>query len=312
MPDSPPTPADPGPPARRHRNTILALAAFAFGALAYRAWRAPDPPRLADWPAAWSALAPFLAERARDGDALLVPTAPGETLPGEALPLPGEGRLALVPLRLVGTPDRRDAALRGSLTPLLARHPRLWIIDPPADAAAWLDRQAVPVLLREGGRNAPRLAAYERRPALDGEDAPPRRRTVSLGGMDLLGWDIRPPEPEPAGPGPRLRLVWQVMRRGLPDTALRVSLQGPDGRVHGGAEQSPFRALRPSGGWPFGELVLEPIDLALDPGAPPGRYHLRLETRGPGAFDRWSAPVAVGDFFVAGAPVDGATEEEES
>ncbi len=174
-----------------------------------------------------------------------------------------------------GLPDDRPPG--ELLGPLLAAHQRLWFVDPPGELQDWLEHNAVEVDRRDFPASSIvlDLRAYERAPALDGEDAPTRRQNLRLGALTLLGWDTRP-GPLVAGAGGRLRLIWKVEERERPDYKVAVELLDAEGRAVMRSDHAPFHGLRPSSGWDFGSTVYDPQDLMPSAGLPSGSYRLTL------------------------------------
>ncbi len=271
-------------------------------------------------------LAAYVDERAVPGDVLVVPDpALRQSLDPLIQRVPAQ---SLPPTPATATDGPRLAGVR--LGPLLRAHRRLWIAAPSDDMTAWLDEHALHVDSRtfaeqvEAAENPSRgvedqsrgaedhsqgpaarsnrvqLDAYELMPAPLLEDGPPRRDTVSLGGLDLLGWDVSP-EPLVAGQGGRVRLIWQVARRGLPDYRVALRLIGADGREQARGDHAPYHGQRPSSTWPFGELAYEPHDLLVGPAVGPGTYRLGITVYDPATGDTFpaSGPAILGEVAIA-------------
>jgi 4-amino-4-deoxy-L-arabinose transferase-like glycosyltransferase len=223
-------------------------------------------------------LAAYVDARAVPGDVLLV-SDPVLKLAFDHLVkrLPVQ---SMPPMQLGGIVDPRPPGEQ--LAPVLAQHRRIWFMTPYDEMAQWLEAQALPVDSRGfEGRSIPvRIEAYERAPAPLLTEGPPRRETIHLGGLDLLGWDTLP-DPLVAGEGGRVRLIWQVAERGLPDYKVALSLIDPDGRNYAQGDHEPYHGLNPTSRWPFGELAYEPHDLLVDPATPPGSYRLGITVYDP-------------------------------
>jgi len=123
--------------------------------------------------------------------------------------------------------------------------------------------------------------------------------------IHLRGYEIGETDLAPGGALP-LRLCWQAdeVRGALDsDLSLFVHLLGPDGVPHGQVDRVPGRGAWPTSSWAPGQVVVDHIDLPVDPGAPPGEYHIavgfydprygdRLEVTS-GSQDQGSSPQAV-------------------
>lgn len=242
-------------------------------------------------------LAAYVDARAVPGDVLLV-SDPVLKLAFDHLVkrLPVQ---SMPPMQAGGIVDARPPGVQ--IAPILAEHRRIWFMTPFDDMADWLEAQALPVDSREfEGRSIPvRLEAYERAPTPLLSKGPPRRETVHLGGLDLLGWDALP-EPLVAGQGARVRLIWQVVQRGLPDYKVALSLIGPDGRSYAQGDHEPYHGLNPTSRWPFGELAFEPHDLLIGPATPPGSYRLAVTVYDPATGETFppDGPATLGDVTV--------------
>jgi hypothetical protein len=224
-------------------------------------------------------LARYVDERAVPGDILAV-SDPVLALAFEALVDRVEVR-AVPALGADGRPeDREPAELLG---PLLAGRRRLWFMTPRDDLAAWLEERALKVdEVGFHGSDIPvRLEAYERRPA-GPADMPPRAEVDAiLGGLRPLGFQALP-EPLRAGQAARVRLAWLVFDRNLGPRKVSLRLLDEAGRVFGQSD-----AELPAGTWEHGGVTVWPQDLAVSPGAPPGRYRLAATVYDPETGDTW-------------------------
>lgn len=251
------------------------------------------------------ALAGYVEARAVPGDVLLAPH-PVLTLAFRRLLREVPVR-TLPPFDAAGLPDRRPAA--ELLAPLLREHRRLWVMDPFDDAEGWLGAHALHVDAQgfEGSSIPVSVDAYERPPSLRNREAPPRRDTLELGGLELLGWDVAP-DPPVAGRGARVRMIWLAARRGLPDYKVALRLVGPSGRDFAAGDHEPYHGQRPTSAWPFGEIVYEPHDLLVSAAAPPGTYALAITVYDPATGEVFppggGAPMGEVEVRPAQVPVD--------
>ncbi|MCB0216811.1 MAG: hypothetical protein KDH92_09265, partial [Chloroflexi bacterium] len=213
--------------------------------------------------------------------------------------LPDLDILALPPFLASGLPDERPPA--ELLEPLLARYDRIWFVDPPADYEAWLAEHLIEVDRVDFPASSIvlDLHAYEPAPDLAGPEAPTRRQNQRLGGLELLGWQALP-EPLVAGQGGRLRLVWKVAERDLPDYKVAFELLDAAGENVADGDHAPFHGLRPTRGWDFGTLVYEPHDLRVSAGAPAGEYRLTARVYEPesGAVHPAEGPIELGSLVL--------------
>lgn len=244
------------------------------------------------------ALAAYVRERAAPGDQLAV-TDPVLAILYRSL-LPELPARILPPLLPSGAADDRPPGdlLRPVLAELGRAKGRLWFVDAADDLSSWLSDHALHVDRRVFP--APSIAldldAWETDPNLRTSQAPQRRDTVVLGPLSLLGWSwAGAPAAPPAGRSARLGLVWLVGAAGVKgDLKVALTLRGPDGAVYGRGDHAPFQGLRPTQGWPAGETVYAPQDLAIGSGTPPGDYQLSARV-----YD-----AATGEAWPAGEPAD--------
>jgi hypothetical protein len=98
--------------------------------------------------------------------------------------------------------------------------------------------------------------------------------------MALLGYDL---EPETPAPGDTLHLIlyWQSLKPMTQPYTAFTHLVGQDGQLIGQQDNMPLRGTAPTTCWIPGQIIADPYDIAIDPGATPGDYV--LET----GFYRW-------------------------
>jgi len=217
-------------------------------------------------------LARHVEARAVPGDALLV----SDPVLRHVFEVhdPGVPVVSMPPLLADGRPDPRGPG--ELLGPLLRKHGRLWFMSPHDDAQAWLARNALAVERRAfHGLGIPvRLTAWEKAPEADAW--PPQTRPLKLGGLELAGWSIAPERPA-AGRGARVHLAWLVAERERPDYKVVIRALDGSGTDWANGDHEPFHGLRPTSTWPFGEVVVEPHDVLVRPGTPPGSYALAIQ-----------------------------------
>ncbi len=289
--------------ARRRRPAAWAAAALALGAMLAADLAFYRDPRFRKDD--YRALAEYVRARAVPGDAVLVPNGVLKlTFDHLAPDLPV---VSLPPFLASGLQDARPA--EDQLMPLFRQHPRLWYVDPPrapVDMAGWLDARALRVDRQDfpGDTTPVYFNAYELAPVLRGGQNPPRRETVHLGPLDLLGWDVRPAELVPGRAG-RVRLIWQVTARGIPAYKVSLVVRDAAGRDHADGDHEPYHGQHPTSAWTFGELTYEPHDLLVDPTAPPGTYTLGITVYDPATGETYPShgPAPLGEVTVARPPV---------
>lgn len=101
---------------------------------------------------------------------------------------------------------------------------------------------------------------------------------VSLGGeIRLLGYDMAPIDCGPAvlpgdEDGCRMELVlyWRAQRTINTDYTVFVHVVGPDGAIWGQRDAPPDGGAYPTQRWAVGEVVADPVRVALPPDLPPG------------------------------------------
>jgi hypothetical protein len=89
----------------------------------------------------------------------------------------------------------------------------------------------------------------------------------------LLGYDVTP-SPARSGQLVRVTLHWRASGPPTGDYKHFLHLVDAAGQIHAQADSQPVNGSRPTTGWVEGEVVADPIELALPPDLPPGRYRL--------------------------------------
>jgi hypothetical protein len=89
----------------------------------------------------------------------------------------------------------------------------------------------------------------------------------------LLGYDLPLTRAAP-GEQVALTLYWQAAGRVGANLSVFVHLYGPDRQVYGQSDKYVPLPFFPTGRWPVGRVMLDPHQLSVDPGAPPGPYTL--------------------------------------
>lgn len=117
----------------------------------------------------------------------------------------------------------------------------------------------------------------------------PRSTEVLLGeSIRLLGYRVVPDE---AAPGDLLLLTlyWQTEGPTGGDYTVFVHLQGPDGGLVAQRDNPPVRGTRPTGDWERGDVVEDPYEIHIPPGADPGDYTLNVGMYHPDTLERLAA-----------------------
>jgi hypothetical protein len=91
----------------------------------------------------------------------------------------------------------------------------------------------------------------------------------------LVGLDA---ETDTLAPGDTLkaRLYWRAENEFEQNYTAFFQLIGPDGRLHGQADQIPGAGQFPTTGWLPGEYLTDPYAVTLNPNAPPGDYQIAI------------------------------------
>ena len=96
---------------------------------------------------------------------------------------------------------------------------------------------------------------------------------ADFGPIHLLGYDLRPPGPDP-GDLIQLTLWWHCVTAVEPGYKVFVHLVDESGRIWGQRDAEPVDGLRPTWTWAPGDIVSDPQAFVVDPSAPPGNYRL--------------------------------------
>ncbi len=220
---------------------------------------------------------------------------------------PGIPIVSVPPYLADGRFDDRPAA--DHLEPLFEAHKRLWLMTPHDDVLEWLDDNAT-IVERTAfrGLGIPvRVEAWERTPDLGAGEGPPQSRPLSLGALELLGWEVAP-RTLVAGRAARVDLAWLVSEHGGADIKVALRLLDNNGVDWADGDHEPFHGLRSTSEWPFGDVIVEPHDLLVSPAAPLGRYSLAITVYDPatGEVIPSDGPYPIGEVFVT-PPDDPAT-----
>ena len=238
-------------------------------------------------------------------------------LPGDALVLsdpvlehvlsvydPGIPVVSVPPYLADGRLD--DRRVPDHLKSLFESHERLWTMTPHDNAIAWLEKNAVTIERTAfRGLGIPvRVSAWEQAPDLGEGEGPPRSRPLVLGPLELQGWEASP-RTLVAGQAGRVDLAWLVRERHAADIKVALRLLDSSGVGWAQGDHEPFHGLRPTSTWPFGEVLVEPHDLHVSAGAPPGSYTLAITVYDPATDEviPSDGPYPIGEVMVA-APED--------
>ncbi len=71
-------------------------------------------------------------------------------------------------------------------------------------------------------------------------------------------------------------LTWRGLKAWDADYTVFVHLIGPDGKVHGQADQWPVQGTLPTSSWSAGQTVSDPYAIVLPPDAPSGQYQIEV------------------------------------
>ena len=116
--------------------------------------------------------------------------------------------------------------------------------------------------------------AWVHRP--DAQPIVPRPTDVLLGeSVRLLGYRVVPEEAA-LGDLLLLTLYWQAEGPIGADYTVFVHLQGPDGGLAAQQDNPPVRGTRPTSGWERGDVIEDPYEIRIPPGADPGDYTLSV------------------------------------
>jgi 4-amino-4-deoxy-L-arabinose transferase-like glycosyltransferase len=160
----------------------------------------------------------------------------------------------------------------------------VWVVE-------WQDEvvdpeEVVPALLNALGASAEQAAQFmevslthwslPESPELDAVLEPDYLVNARFGEkLTLLGWD-EPAEASAVDEGLFLRLYWAAQQPLEGDYKVRLSVVDEEGFVYGGWDQRPTSYLYPTFRWQAGEPRLASVRVPLQPGTPPGKYHVKL------------------------------------
>jgi hypothetical protein len=215
-----------------------------------------------------------------DGSA--VPITPGDPHGWMTVPIPAGAHTLTV--RFVDTPLRRLAwaiSALGLITWLGVLAFGLRRPARPRAAARVLPRSlALGALLLTASVFALRFLADRRSPWVTASGDPPRASGAQhiVNGqladhIALLGYDLPVAQAAPGEPV-AVSLYWQATGRVGANLSVFIHLYGPDRQVYGQSDKYVPLPFFPTGRWPVGRVMLDPHQLTLDPGAPPGAYTL--------------------------------------
>ncbi len=162
---------------------------------------------------------------------------------------------------------------------VLAGHDRVWLVadryrlrahyDPAliqqifARMDSVFDRDNVEVFLSRGRREGV-------------GDGPQHPMQVNLADtIRFLGYTADP-ETVRAGEMVRLVLFWQAQQPVAGDYTVFIHLRDAGGGNVAQQDHQPFNGALPTSQWPPGQTIREESRLAIPPGVPPGRYHLKV------------------------------------
>ena len=167
---------------------------------------------------------------------------------------------------------------------LMERYDRLWFMSPHPPVRAWLDRnlfESDQVYFE--GMNIPVMAAvYESEdPHLAEAPAGLRGDKTELSGLLAFYGYAVPHNPARAGEVFASDLYWKPEDRLNTDYHVVVTLTDDAGNVWGQGDDAPFGGLHPTSTWETGTVLRERHEIKVNPGTPPGKYHLKLEVYDP-------------------------------
>jgi hypothetical protein len=177
---------------------------------------------------------------------------------------------------------------------LMDRYDRLWFMSPHPPVRAWLDRnlfQSDEVYFE--GMNIPVMAAvYESEdPRLVEAPAGLRGQTTEMAGqLAFYGYAVLH-NPARAGEVFAANLYWKPESRLKSDYHIAVTLTDNAGNVWGQGDAAPFGGLHPTSTWEPGTVLRQRHELKVNPGTPPGVYHLKLRVYDPMSGDALSGSV---------------------
>ena len=112
---------------------------------------------------------------------------------------------------------------------------------------------------------------------VDVPSPPEPSRAVARGNLgdvvSLLGYDLAQPVMQ-AGSTLPLTLTWECLGSFDADYSVFVHLVGDNGHPLAQADSQPLRGTYPTSFWDVGEILVDPYELAVPSGVPPGEYEL--------------------------------------
>ncbi len=167
---------------------------------------------------------------------------------------------------------------------LVDRYDRLWFMSPHPPVREWLDQhlfQSDEVFFE--GMNIPVMAAvYEgEAPYLVEVPSDLRGKQVELGSrLAFQGYTV-PHNPVRAGEVFATYFYWELQTPLEVDYRIATTLVDDAGHVWGRGDTTPFGGLHPTSTWEPHTVLRQRHELAVNPGAPPGIYRLKLQVYDP-------------------------------
>ncbi|MGB8645091.1 MAG: glycosyltransferase family 39 protein [Anaerolineae bacterium] len=231
--------------------------------------------------------AEYLRGRVRPGDLLILDAPQAETIYRYYAP-PGLEWISLPNIGL--SPAEQDKRDFSAVVNAFRTHPRVWFLElhrPVADPEShiynllarwgtWRDvtrfsGTSTEIVLHEIMTDSPILT---RPPQIQHPLA------ITFGdNLQLLGYDA--PDQLAAGAHSAIKLYWKLARPSGEDYGVSLRLVDDAGTRWGQWDEAPTGPLTPVTQWPAGSIVLDAHYLPVEPGAPPGRYHLEVSAYHP-------------------------------
>lgn len=176
---------------------------------------------------------------------------------------------------------------------LMDRYDRLWFMSPHPPVREWLDNhlfQSDEIYFE--GMNIPVMAAvYESEdPYLTQTPENLRGKPTNLGDQLAFHGYTVPHNPVKAGEVLILSLYWQPKNALKKDYHIAVTLTDNAGHVWGQGDSAPFSGLHPTSTWEPHTVLRQRHELKVNPGTPPGVYHLQLHVYDPASGNSLSEP----------------------
>lgn len=167
---------------------------------------------------------------------------------------------------------------------LMERYDRLWFMSPHPPVRAWLDQNLFrsEELYFEGMTIPVVAVVYESEdPHLAQAPAGLRGDDTELGErLAFHGYAVSH-NPVRAGEVLVSNLYWEPRERLKSDYRIAVTLTDDAGDVWGRGDEAPFRGLHPTSTWEPNTVLRQRHELKVNPGTPPGIYHLQLRVYDP-------------------------------